>query len=277
MSDRFVRRGNHPALRLRVYMPEQPKAAVLLAPGFSDHVERHEHVCEAWKARGIAVACWDHRGQGRSEGRRGYVDRFSDYVTDYLEIDRVMAEDPQWAKLTPAIWFGHSTGGLMAIHAALREPGRCRLLALASPFLAVALKVPAWKVMAGRMLAEIWPTFAQPTGVSGDQIIRDPERACEYDEDPLRIPFMTARLFNESEIAQAEAQSRAGEITVPVYCRAAGDDRLVSLEATKRFMAALGSSDTKFEIAQGNFHELHQDPDRDHHIALVGDEILRRY
>src|SRR5699024_544145 len=43
---------------------------------------RSRHVADALPARGYTVAAHDHRGHGRSGGRRGHIDRMDNLVAD---------------------------------------------------------------------------------------------------------------------------------------------------------------------------------------------------
>ncbi len=243
--------------------------------GFSEHLGRYRHVCAAWQERGFVVANWDLRGQGRSEGTGGFVERFDDYVTDALALLAHLDERENWRTLNPPIGFGHSLGGLITIAIALRAPLRFRALGLSSPYLGLALETPAWKKAAGRLLNRAWPTFSQPTQIGGHQLTHDPVIAQSIDEDPMRIRNMTARMFTEVENAQANVIRQAQSLTLPVYCRAAGDDRVVDLQVTRRFIDTLGSTQKTLDVAHGQFHELHQETDRETHIAKLGDQFER--
>jgi alpha-beta hydrolase superfamily lysophospholipase len=259
-----------------LYVPTgRPRGAVLATTGFSEHVGRYEHVCRRWQAAGWLVANWDLRGQGHSEGARGYIDRFSEYVDDLFAFADQLQQTDAWRDAGPPVLFGHSTGGLISIHAALRSPERVRALALTSPYLGLALKTPAWKLWMGRMIASAWPSFSLPTGVAAGILTHDLERAKAIDEDPLSVRRMTARLFNEIEAAQSFATSHARELTLPISCRAAGLDQLVDLNVTRRFMKDVGSKDSKLVVAETAFHELHQELGWEQHSDAFLEDFAR--
>ena len=60
--------------------------------------------------KGYAVVSLDHRGHGKSEGMRGYVNRFADYLDDL----NLLWESQLAKSKTPVFVFGHSVGGLIA-------------------------------------------------------------------------------------------------------------------------------------------------------------------
>ena len=62
---------------------------------------------------GCAVYAIDHRGHGRSAGRRVYVNKFDDYLSDvrtFLKMEREKSPG------LPLFLFGHSMGGAIALN-----------------------------------------------------------------------------------------------------------------------------------------------------------------
>ena len=95
-----------PALHWVAVAPETPRAAVGLLHGYADYAHRYAHVMDAWAGRGIATVGLDLRGHGLSEGRRGYCDRFGDFLDDASRLERLVQErHPS----LPAVFVGHNT------------------------------------------------------------------------------------------------------------------------------------------------------------------------
>src|SRR5579859_4542894 len=82
--ERRVSKG--PRLYFTSTTPDGPRVAVALLHGFADYGGRYAHVAAEWARRGIATVTIDMRGHGRSEGPRGYCDRFTDYLDDASEL-----------------------------------------------------------------------------------------------------------------------------------------------------------------------------------------------
>jgi lysophospholipase len=264
-----------PDLAWQIVRPGVPaKVGVVLLHGHGEYAHRYRHVVEAWGKRGIAVLAFDLRGHGASGGPRAHVRRFADYVDDTFAVLDAAARDAEWSDLCPPILFGHSLGGLIAVHAALREPTRFGALMLSSPFIGMSLEIAAYKRALGVVLSRVRPTFSLPTGITGAQVTRDPEIAAEFDRDPKLVRSASARWYVETRAAQAAALAHAPEIAMSLYCAQAGDEQIASTRASERFVERAASKDKKFELVEGGRHELLQDLDRAAWTDKLGSVIL---
>ena len=96
-----------------------PTALLFVIHGLKDHSERYAAMAAELNARGIAVAAFDLRGHGRSEGRRAWVRRFEEYLDDAeLVLRTVRHEYPS----TPLFLFGHSMGGAIVTRMVIERP-----------------------------------------------------------------------------------------------------------------------------------------------------------
>lgn len=271
--ERPAERG--PRLAYRLSAPERGTArgTVLLTHGFGEHSARYGEVIAALTERGLIVASYDLRGHGRSEGPRGHVESFSDYLRDADDLLARLADDDGWKRAGRPVLFGHSLGGLISTHVALAGQERFRGLAMTSPFFGLALQVPAIKKLLGRGMSRLFPRFAQPSGLSGSQLTHDREIAERYDADPLGVKKVTARWFTETEKAQEQALAGAPRLELPLFCLAAGEDIVASTPTTERFFQLAGSRDKELRVLEGLFHEVLNESERAPHIAALGDRI----
>jgi alpha-beta hydrolase superfamily lysophospholipase len=242
-----------PALYFHATLPAEPRVVVGLLHGYAEHGARYAHVADAWAERGIATVALDLRGHGKAEGRRGHCDRFEEFLDDAAEL--LLLVKGRAADL-PAVLFGHSFGGLVAVSAVLERPGPWRALALSAPFFGVASPLPVAKRLAGRVATRIAPTLAIPTGLSGKDVTHDPDRARAYDQDPLVFKTATARWFSETEAAQERAMRRAPSLSIPLLLVAGLSDPVSSVARERAFFASAGSSDKTWDGREGLFHEV---------------------
>jgi lysophospholipase len=265
-----------PAIAYRVFRP--PAAAKVLTVvtfGYFENMKRYREVIERWNARGIAVAVYDLRGHGVSEGRRGFISRFTDYIDDLDALQIELAKDASLAALGPPVLFGHSLGGLISIHAALRARRQLAGLALSSPYLALARKVPAVKLIPGRLLSRFVPSVSMPAGVRGADCTRSTEIAQAYEDDPMNFKNANVRWFTETVRAQNEAQERAPEIKIPVFCVQGAADKIAQAAASEHFVVRVGSAEKEYVSLPDHYHEVLNEPGRETTIERFATTMLR--
>lgn len=59
---------------------EKPRAAMVLIHGTGEHHGRYQHVADELNRFGVEVVTGDLPGWGRSAGRKGHIDSFSQYL-----------------------------------------------------------------------------------------------------------------------------------------------------------------------------------------------------
>lgn len=267
--------SGQPRLSYRIDQPQRrPRGGVLLVHGYAEHAARYDHVVGAWCDQGLAVARLDLRGHGRSGGVRGHVAAFDEYVSDVERWISHLNGVNGWTSERAPVLFGHSMGGLVATHVALRRSGQLSGLALTSPFFGLAKPVSGIQLWLARVASRLAPGLRQPSGLKGSDISHDPEIVARYDSDPLGFHHVTARWFTETSRAQTEALQHANRITLPLFCIAAGDDRVVSVDATRRWFDRASSRDKELAVLPGHFHEVLNEPDWREHARRLGERML---
>ncbi|HZJ47826.1 MAG TPA: alpha/beta hydrolase, partial [Acidimicrobiia bacterium] len=105
--------GDGLSLHTATWTPEgDPERGLLIVHGLGEHLGRWDHVARFFANKGYAVAAFDLRGHGQSEGTRAYVGSFSDYLDDVQGIveSGLVRTDLPW------VLYGHSLGGLICTH-----------------------------------------------------------------------------------------------------------------------------------------------------------------
>jgi alpha-beta hydrolase superfamily lysophospholipase len=197
-----------------------------------------------------------------SEGARGYISRFDEYLDDTRDLLSELSKDDGWKALAPPMLFGHSLGGLVSILTALRNSERIGGLALSSPYLALAQEVPPLKLGAGKLLSRYVPSISMAGDLKGTDCTHDAAIGNAYDRDPMNFHKANVRWFTETTKAQAEAFAQAPKITLPLFCLQAGEDRVTRAETTDRFMERVSSVDRHYQRLPGLYHEILNELDR---------------
>ena len=250
----------------------EPRAVIALAHGASEHSGRYAWVGEQLAERGFALHALDHRGHGRSDGARAYIDRLRNVVADLdMLIDHAAAAHPG----RPLFLLGHSMGGCVAIAYALAHQERLAGLALSAP-LAALEAAPLPLRVAGRVLSVVAPK----TGVyqvDAQAVSRDPEVVRDYEQDPLnhhgKLP---ARTVAELADAIAGFEAAAPRLTVPLLVLHSPDDALAPFAGGEMIHARASSADKTFVRYDGLAHELLNEPEREQVLERLASWLAER-
>ncbi|MEW6724676.1 MAG: alpha/beta fold hydrolase [Bacillota bacterium] len=267
-----LERGGAPDIFYRVWQPGAPKGIVVIVHGSGEHSGRYQPTASFLAENGYFVYALDLRGQGRSQGLPGHVDRFDHYLDDIgavLELARQRST-------APLFLLGHSVGGLLALTFGLRYPSGLAGVIASGPCLALSLAVPPLKAAAGRLLSRLWPTLRLPSGIRSRDLASDPEVGRRYSADPLVVRVVSARYYTELEQAMAFVRGQATTFARPLLILQGADDRLVSSPAVREFFQAAGSTDKTLEWYDGAHHELLNDYSGDRVRATILDWLDRR-
>jgi acylglycerol lipase len=205
-------------------------AHMLLVHGLAEHSGRYERTGRLLADAGIDVTASDLRGHGGSGGRRGDVERWTDYLDDIgMRLATVRAE----AHPRPVVLLAHSYGGLISTDYVLSGRLAPDLLVLSAPALDDGL--PRWQHMVVPMLARILPTLALKNAWSADVLSRDPEVGRLAQLDPGSPDRSTLRLGAFGFAAQERVRQTLSQLAVPALVFHGSDDRLVPPASTEPF------------------------------------------
>ncbi len=234
---------------------DPPRAVLALVHGFGEHSGRYSAVVERLTTRGYAVYSFDLRGHGRSPGRRGHIDSWSDFRGDVAAfLAMVAAREPD----RPLFLMGHSLGGLIVLEYVLHHPDGLAGVISSGPVLGQPGISPLLLALA-RVLSRVWPRFSFATGLDVTAISRDPAAVQAYRDDPLTHDRGSARLGTEISSAMVWTQAHAAELRVPLLIVHGGADRLAPPEASRAFFERVALADKERHEYPGVYHEPHND------------------
>lgn len=245
------------------------RARIAILHGYAEHMGRYSGLVAALGEAGFECHLLDLRGHGRSEGVRGYVPQFADYLDDLdLFLDRVEEVSAgNGARGTPRFLFGHSLGGLIALAFVLRRPETFGALAAASPFLHPAVEVSWLRVAAAAVASRLAPTHLAPSDLDSRGLSHDPAVVAGYDADPLVFKTLNAHWFFEVRREQREVFEQAGAVRLPVLFLLGGADPIADPGRSEACFARLGSADKRLRVYPGLLHEVLNEPQRDRVVA----------
>jgi alpha-beta hydrolase superfamily lysophospholipase len=244
----------------QAWLPDgDPSVLVVLAHGGGEHSGRYEHVAKRFTDEGIAIYTLDHRGHGRSEGKRGLIDRIEHAVTD---IDQVVSSAHDRHPGTPLFFLGHSVGGCLALAYTLRHQEKLDGLVLSAPVAALETASAATRAI-GKVLSVIAPSLGV-FAVDASKVSRDPEEVRKYETDPLVLHGkLPARTVAELASAVERFPEQVPAITLPLLVMHGTADVIVPPFASHMVHDRASSEDKHLELYEGLFHEILNEPERE--------------
>ncbi|MBW2561496.1 MAG: lysophospholipase, partial [Deltaproteobacteria bacterium] len=241
----------------RKYQADGEKARVVIAHGLGEHSGRYGNVVNRLIPRGISIWAPDHRGHGQSDGPRGHIFSFYQYIDDLHSLIALARDTlPEGEKI---FLLGHSLGGLIALRFAARFPEVIDGLIVSAPALGLPKEPSSILVFIVRILSALRPTLSLANGFDASKISHDEEVVRAYLDDPLVHDRVTARWFTEFASAMEVAGRSASEIKIPFLMQLAGDDHLTSADASKRFFESLPLADKTLYIYKDLYHEIYNE------------------
>jgi len=244
---------------------DKPRALIVALHGLGAHGGDLKSLGEYLADRGFAVFAPDLRGFGHYSGIKGHVMSFEEYVEDTQNLI-MQIKDQYLNKIT--YLFGSSLGGLNAIRYIVKYPRTVDGLILQSPALNQTMNLGIGKRITGNILSSLNVKRYVPIGFDYADISRNPENLKRLENDPLRVNIVTPRFSIEVLKASKDAFQSASSIFLPVLVQQAGADKLVNPEKNKEFYDNLSSVDKTWNLYDGFYHQLHEEPEKD---QVLGD------
>ena len=235
------------------------RGRVMVLPGFTEFIEKHQDQIDRFAAMGLEVLCLDWPSQGLSQRlspnfpKLVHCDDFSQHLS---ALDAVMAASGFHDGDQPLLVFGHSMGGHLALRHAYTNP-KVNALMLCAPMVMPPLK-PGGLM---RFLLDVVCSLGlakRPLFFRQDDLIKrqfHPNNVLTRDADGYQVQF---NLFTQNPELQVTGPSfgwaRAAyhscmafsanpdvlaAIKIPVSVHLAGDERVVDGNASAFFLRHL--------------------------------------
>lgn len=240
-----------------VSIPGSVKANVILTHGLGEHSGRYLHVAAFMAQSGYRLCSYDLRGHGRSDGNRGWLSSYADFLDD---LERVHAHFQDEA--IPTFFYGHSLGGQIVLnYLATRRPIAAGAI-IASPWLELVINPGTWKVRLAKAALRVWPRFTQQHNANPARLSRDQAFLRSLPDPDLIHRRVSARMFSELTKNAVCARLSAASIKTPLLLFHGHDDPITSPIATRQFYEASISTDKTVKIYPAQLHETHNEIER---------------
>jgi alpha-beta hydrolase superfamily lysophospholipase len=238
------------------WIPEHPRALVIFVHDFGDHIGRSAEFVKELTQQGHAVALFDQRGHGRSEGKRGHIGKMVDLVADLSNfVEFSMAAVPEG---TPLFIVSAGTGALTVFNFLLLHTVPVAGVVALSASISPSPYINSWKTKLSERLIGLWPQFAFSREFEFEDFTDDPAQLEELENDTFFHSRITLGSLAELKRSHELIMAMPQRIYVPTLLLAGAQDPLCHPEGTRRFASRLATSDGEHHIYPGLKHDLLQ-------------------
>lgn len=240
------------------------RRALLIIHGQGEHGGRYQHFPHYLHEQYDLIIAPDLRGHGRSEGIRGHVESFDEFVDDAMLGWSILEKKSEGAELD---WFGHSMGGLVTLRSfSFRPEIAAKRIILSAPLIQVKVQVPMVKKIAARLVNKIWGSLQMETGLDANLISHDPAVVKTYLADQLNHSLATPRFYLSLLSVLGDIQETMPQINRQsrLLVQLAGEDEIVDTPAAQAFFEKLRHPDKTVKTYPGLYHEIYNEPTREH-------------
>lgn len=262
-------------LYLQAWMPDAPKAAMLLVHGLGEHSSRYVHVAERLVEAGVSVFSFDGRGHGKSA--EGKPTAFYESAEDYLkDIDALFGKVKSYSPGLPAFIYGHSMGGGLVAAYVLKYKPEASGVVLSSAAIKEAEGTSKILIAISSIFSKYFPKL-KALKLDAKKVSRIPEEVQKYLSDPLiYTDAIPARTGYELLQIMNYIQENASKFKLPVLLIHGSDDGLTNPKGSELLFEKAESSDKTLEIFPGGYHELINDLDREEVMKLIVSWVSER-
>lgn len=241
------------------FFPASPAhSGIVFMHGLGEHSGRYAHLAAFFCERGFAVRTYDHRGHGKSSGKRGDIPHLNSLLDDAHQI----VQDWQVScptSVTRQLLLGHSMGGLFAAKFAITKVCTLHGLILSAPALAIYMNFVEQSLL--KVLSAIAPAITLSNGLKTKYLSHDPEVVTSYCNDPLVHDRISARLLNSMLFTMHDVFSHASSLDLPTLLLVAGQDKLVDSSGSLRFAQASPDNYLRLHTYENLYHEIFNELD----------------
>lgn len=269
-------------IRYRLHRLTEPRGRILILPGFTEFIEKHETTVDRFAAMGLETLVLDWPGQGRSTRLTSYSSHLihSDGFELHLHcLDEVASAAFGGLPPLPLFLFGHSMGGHLAMRYAASFRPDCAGVMITAPMILPPVSPPWPVLMLARLFSALgfarYPAlFKNPEPRTTEffpenTLTRDPEGYAVHpgwwakDERLFGYgaSFGWVRAAYASCLATTANRAWMQSFSLALSAHLAGDERIVHDKTTRKMLPEVPGA------------EIHDYPDARHELLLELPEV----
>ena len=238
---------------------DYPRAVVIFVHSWAEHSGRYADVSGHLTKQGYAAYSFDFEGHGQSEGFRGAIFNFQQWVTD---VNAFVASVQSELRSVPIFLCGFGMGGCAVAYAITAEHHEIEGVIFAASGLVVSKKLSKFKILMSWLLGGLlpkWPISLLPPNQMSSVVAEQQH----YDEDPLVYhSYMNAGTAKELLLANLHIGQRLTSIDVPMLVLHGAEDGLVSPEGATAVYTQAASLDKTLHLYPNILHDVFHENNR---------------
>ena len=240
----------------QAWIPEKSKAVIQIVHGFAEHSGRYLNVVNQLTPLGYVIYANDHRGHGKSDGKRNHVDNFDQYIEDEkILYDFIKNKHPN----LPIFMLGHSMGSMIALLFTKKYEPLLKGLILSGTGTGAGEGTSKTLKLIVKALAKIAPKKYINPGLKADKLSHDSDVVKAYENDPLvNADKITIRLGWELMKGFENYDSITSSLQLPLLVQCGAEDSLIK-GSEEVLRNAFNMKDKTIIIYDGLYHEVYNE------------------
>ncbi len=246
------------------WIPESSKAVIQLVHGGFEHSGRYLHIVNELVPKGYAIYANDHRGHGKSEGLRNYVDLFDQFIEDEKKFYDIIKE--QHLNL-PIFMLGHSLGSFIAIYFTEKYEQLLNGLILSGVGTNPGKETIGFLKFLAKIFSKIAPKMKFNPRIDAKFLSHDSEVVQNYKNDPfVNAENISARLAYEMVKNFNNLKRVISDFKINLLVQCGSDDKLI--KGAEELNNWFTMDDKTIKIYDGLYHEVYNELEKDRRIVL---------
>jgi acylglycerol lipase len=236
------------------------KAVVLLSHGYGEHIGRYQHVAEALVNAGYKVYGLDHRGHGKSDGKRVQVTSFTHFMDDLKQFFDTIRSENNSDKI---FMFGHSMGSVIALQFALKYQNSLAGLIITGTVVDLGSTASTLLRNFANLTYRVLPHAPIGAPLKVEKITNDKGMQQLWLADTLVFrgwaPVSIAKyMVDTGEVLQEDAKN----LVLPMLIMHGESDQLAPISGSRIMVERVGSADKTLKTWANMQHEILNEVDR---------------